>query len=159
MKYLLSVLFVITVIFSSCKSSARHTVYTESQMDSLIISQNFEFQPNVAMPMGYRNINLPYGYYLLISKKSIEAYLPYFGRAYTSPMNYESGIKFTSTNFEYAVEERKSGLYEITIRCKDTSQGTIFYLSAGNNGYASLRVQENGRQGISFNGKIDTPRK
>ena len=47
---------------------------------------------------GYRSIYLSPYYYLKVSKDTVVAYLPYFGRAYTAPADpTEGGIKFTST--------------------------------------------------------------
>lgn len=155
MKYLLSILL-ITSIMWGCKTTGSQAFFTEKQLDSLIVNKTFEFAPNTALPTGYRGVNLSYGYFLRISNDSIEAYLPYFGRSHTATMaTSDAGIKFISTNFDYTVEEKKVGLYEIVIKTKDTPRNSIFYLSAGSNGYGSLRVQENDRQSISFNGNID----
>ncbi len=39
---------------------------------------------------------------------SIVTYLPYFGRAYSVPVNLsQGGIQFTSTDFDYTIESKR----------------------------------------------------
>ena len=76
----------------------------------MIDSQNFIFVPRTVSPLrgGIRELTSYYD--LEVSKDSIISYLPYFGRAYTAPLNpSEVGVNFTSTNFEYKVAPGKKG--------------------------------------------------
>lgn len=155
MKHLLSILFV-AAIFVSCKTTGNYTELTDTGRDSIIMNQTFKFVPTSATPTGYRSINLSHTYFLKISKDTIEAYLPYFGRAYSATMNPDdAGIKFLSTDFNYQVTPKKKGMYEILIEPKERRDRTRLILSAGNSGYGSLMVTDNNRQAISFSGRIE----
>jgi hypothetical protein len=108
---------------------------------------------------GGGNRSLNYDYDLIVSKDSIIAYLPYFGRAYSS--NYgslDNGIKFTSTKFDYKVINKK-GSWDIYIVPKDvntTDANAVLKLnlSVSADGYASLQIISLNRDPISFNGYI-----
>lgn len=143
----------------------------------IVQDQDFVFQATSAMPManadvnrvlsrlnnpgGAGNINLSGSQYdLTIKKDSIVAYLPYYGRAYTSTMNPDdSGIKFKSKNFSYSNTKRKKGGWIISILTKDVKDNQRMTLNVSENGYATLNVTSNNRQPISFYGYISEPKK
>jgi hypothetical protein len=53
-------------------------------------------------------------------KDTINAYLPFYGKAYSIPYgSNEGGIKFTSTDFNYTLTPKKKGSWDITIIPKD----------------------------------------
>lgn len=87
-----------------------------------IESFNFKFNATYAHPQNYKSVYLSSYYDVKVSPDTVKAYLPFFGRAYTAPMNSrEGGIKFESTDFEYIIEEgKKDGRWQITINTKDT---------------------------------------
>jgi len=86
--------------------------------------------------------------------------LPYFGRAYTAPINPEdAGYDFTSTNFTYSVVPKKKGSYQITINTKDKINTVTFALTVFNNGKADLQVTSINREAISYSGYLKTPKK
>ena len=94
-------------------------------------------------------------YDLLLNHDTLRSFLPYFGRSYTAPIGQtKSPLDFTSTDFKYTVEDRKRGGYEITIEPQDVRNVQQFYLTVFDNGSASLRVNSNDREAISFNGYI-----
>lgn len=128
----------------------------KARIDSLVAIPKIEFKPNQASPTSYKAINLSFGYYLRITKDTVQCYLPYFGRAYTANLNSnEAGINFTSTKFEYQKEANPKGVYAIRIQPTDTSQKFKLYLNVQESGYASLQVTDPDRQSISFYGAID----
>ena len=122
-------------------------------------NRQFVFQAQTAQPMAWRSVNLSYGFHLKVSPDNIEAYLPYYGRAYKAPLSYEeSGVKFNSHDFDYQVKEGKDGRLDITIKPKDvTGKNYILYLSAFPEGSCSLSVQDPDRQHIHFNGILELP--
>jgi len=142
----------------------------------LVNAQNFVFNATTAMPMANAEINailsqMPGGqgggviqlngssYQLLVEKDSLSAYLPYFGRAYTPTMNSnDSGIKFNSTEFTYETKRKKKGNWVITIKPKNAIDAQVLTLNVSENGYASLNVNSNNKQSISFNGYISEPK-
>lgn len=81
--------------------------------------------------------------------------MPYFGRAFVAPMNpSEGGIRFTSTDFNYTVKDRKKGGWDIAILPKDAKDVRQMLLSVTESGYGSLQVISNNRQQISYNGYL-----
>jgi len=142
----------------------------------VINAQHFIFNATSAMPLANMDVNnilskMPGGngggliqlsgsqYLLTVTKDSVEAYLPYYGRAYTATMNPDdSGIKFKSKNFKYKADKKKKGSWLITINPKDTRDTQSMTLNVSENGYATLNVNSNNRQSISFNGYISEPK-
>jgi Domain of unknown function (DUF4251) len=128
----------------------------KTRVDSLVAIPKIEFKPTQATPTSYQAVNLSYGYYLRITKDTIQCHLPYFGRAYTANLNAdEAGVNFTSMNFEYQKEVAQKGSHTIRIEPRDTRQRFKLYLTIDRSGYASLQITDPDRQGISFYGSID----
>jgi len=117
----------------------------------------FTFKATYAYPTGYRSIYLSPYYYLKVSKDTLVAYLPYYGRAYTAPMDpAEGGIKFTSTDFEYEVNKgKREGNWQVRIKTHDTDREIVLYVDIWENGSARLDVTDPNRQAISFQGNIE----
>ena len=128
---------------------------------SMIDSSRYVFNADYAYPLrGSQKALTSSDYDLKVSKDSVIAYLPYYGRAYVAPYNpTEGGIKFTSTNFTYSKKLKKDGSWQISIKPKDHNitdwrdvQQLTFDISP--DGYASLQVLSSNRDPISFNGTI-----
>lgn len=102
------------------------------------------------------NINLTGSNYdLRLTKDSVVAYLPFFGRSYTAPVNNtESGFKFTSKDFTYNVTKRKRGGWDIKIGTKDVQDRPQMTLSISESGYATLSMVSNNKQSITYNGYL-----
>ncbi len=141
----------------------------------IINEQNFIFHATSAMPMANQEVNnilsrMPGGsgagmiqlsgsqYELVVTKDSIEAYLPYYGRAYSATLNPDSGTKFKSKKFKYKADKRKKGSWIITMNFKDAKDTQSMILNVSENGYANLIVNNNNRQPISFNGYLSEPK-
>lgn len=128
----------------------------DDKTKALIDTKNFIFRAETAIPQRGGTRYLTSEYDLRVSKDTVIAFLPYFGRAYTAPMDpTKGGIKFTSTDFEYTARQKKRG-WDITITPKDATDADVRYLvlSISNKGYGSLRVICNNRDAISFSGYI-----
>jgi hypothetical protein len=121
----------------------------------MIKNQQYVFKAQTVFPAPARFQQLNYDYDVKISKDTMQSYLPYFGRAYTAPIDQTKGtLDFTSTKFEYQVEDRKKGGWNITVKPKDNREVQQYYFTIQENGSATLRVLSNNRQPISFNGYI-----
>lgn len=130
----------------------------EQQVKNLIESKNYVFKAQTVFPLGGRSRILTSSYDMRVLGDSVVTYLPYFGRAYSAPIDpTDGGIDFTSTQYDYKVKENKKG-WNITIQPKDTRDARELVLNITNSGYATLMVNSNNRQAISFNGYIE-PRK
>src|SRR4051794_34506373 len=68
----------------------------------LVEMQRYVFIPQSAMPLSGRVRQLTPDYSLKITKDTLDAYLPYFGRAYSAPIDVtQGGIQFVTNSFEY----------------------------------------------------------
>ncbi len=125
------------------------------KIQKLIQSKNYVFVAQYALPQTGRTINLTTPYELKISGDTVFSDLPYYGRAYTTPLNpSDGGIHFTSTKYSYSIKNRKKSGWDIAILPKDNQDVRQMYLTVSENGYASLQVVSNSRQSIGYNGYI-----
>ena len=122
---------------------------------NLIEAQLYTFKAQTANPASGGIRQLTSEYDLKISKDTVIAYLPYFGRAYSGPVDLTGGgINFTSMQFEYNVSRGKNNRWKIIIKPKDANDVQELSLTVFENGKADLYVRSNNRQPISFNGYI-----
>lgn len=129
----------------------------------MVEAQNYVFKANYVMPMRGISRSLTSDYDLTVSKDTVSAFLPYFGRAYTAPYNpTDGGIKFTNTHFTYTSKPGKKGGWSVTIKptgkdknISDWRDVQILRLDISSDGYASLQVTSSNRDPISFNGTIE----
>lgn len=164
--------FIAAAVFATVQASAQTDKETTIK---LVEAKNLVFNATTAFPMANAEVSAVLSkmaggqaggviqltgsqYQLAIDKESVDAYLPYYGRAYTSARDLnDSGIKFKSKDFSYVTEKKKKGSYVITIKPKDHRDVQSMILTVGQNGYASLTVQSNSRQSITYNGYIAEP--
>ncbi|RYG07216.1 MAG: DUF4251 domain-containing protein [Chitinophagaceae bacterium] len=111
------------------------------------------------MPGGMQGggtINLNETYYeVKVTPDSIIAFLPYYGRSFSAPINQtEGGVKFNSKKFEYkSTKGRKRG-WDIVIDTKDAKENYRLSLNIGEEGYATLSLNSNNKQSISYQGYL-----
>ncbi|MGM9477702.1 DUF4251 domain-containing protein [Pedobacter sp. GSP4] len=144
----------------------------------IVADKNYVFVANSAMPMSNNDISkvlnmMPGGqggasinlsgsqYDVRVTKDSVVAYLPYYGRSFSAPMDpSQGGIKFTSKDFTYTESKNKKGAYTILINTKDVKRENYrFTINISTNGYASLTASSINKQPILFNGYLDEPKK
>lgn len=159
-------------VFTAVQASAQTDKETTVK---LVEAKNLVFNATMAYPLASADINavlskMPGGqsgsaiqlsgsqYQLVIEKDKVEAFLPYYGRAYIANRDVtDSGIKLKSSDFTYLTEKKKKGSYIITIKPKNDRDVQSMTLSISQNGYATLNVNSNNRQPITFNGYISEP--
>ncbi|TDQ06559.1 DUF4251 domain-containing protein [Pedobacter metabolipauper] len=166
-------LFVIAALFTAIQVSAQTDTATTIR---LVNAKNFIFNATTASPLSNMELNAVLSkmqggigsagvvqlsgsqYKLTVTPDSVDAYLPYYGRSYTAPLNpNDSGIKFSSKKFSYTNTKKKKGNWVITIRPKDTRDINSLTIHVSTKGYASVTVNSNSKQSISFNGYISDP--
>lgn len=146
-------LLVSAILAFSCWAGAQEK--DPAKVKALVESKNFIFKADYVNPQSMRSRSLTTSDYdLTIRPGEVISYLPYFGRAYSAPINGEGGIKFTSKDFEYKLVKEKKNSWDISIKPKDASDVQELYLTVFNNGTASLRVNSTNRQSISYRGYI-----
>lgn len=132
-----------------------------AEVRQLVESQNYMFIPQTMLPTGGRSRQITPDFDLRVARDSILSYLPYFGRAYSAPINptQPGGIQFKSNNFEYTVADGKKGGWDILIKPKDVNDIQQLQLNITESGFAYLQVLSTNRQPISFNGYVTERKK
>ncbi len=158
--YIPLILLGVALYFTSCGTaqSAAEKEALAQEIAQNVNDLNFTFNATYAYPTGFRSIYLSPYYDVKVSQDTVKAYLPYYGRAYTAPMNpSEGGIKFTSTDFEYQVQPgKRNGNWLVQIRPNDLDRQVVLYFDIWENGTARLDVSDYNRQPISFQGNVET---
>ena len=161
-KLTIFIVVAISLLLVSCGTtqSAIERDKKANELNEIISNLDFKFSATYAFPQSYGSIYLSPYYDVAVSADTIKAYLPYYGRAYTAPMDSrEGGIKFESTDFESEIKKgKKKGNWLVTIRTKDTSRPYALYFDLWDNGTGRLDVNDRDRQSISFQGTVE-PRK
>jgi hypothetical protein len=128
----------------------------EAAITKLIREKKYVFHVDTSIPMGGRSRRETPGYTLKVQPNKLTAEMPYYGRAYNAGYgSSDAGIRVNSTKFEYKVENRKKGGWDITIKPTDAKDLQQFYLTVQVNGSATLQVTSNNRQPINFDGFLD----
>ena len=146
-----------SIIVASCSQPKElENASADSGISRIINDREYAFVARTVLPTGGRIVQLTSLYDMRVSKDSIIAYLPYFGRAYTAPIGATNGgIQFTSTDFGYNAKKRRKGGWQISIRPKDLQDIQQVNMTVSEAGAASLQVISNNRQPISYNGVIE----
>jgi hypothetical protein len=156
----LSLLFF--VAFCTFNASAQQTAKQIKQQEKAtritnkINDRKYTFIAEYVQPLGGIQRYLTSDYDLRVTKDSVIAFLPYFGRVYMDvPYNStDDGIKFTSTKFDYKIEPKKKGGWIITIKLNDVRRTSQLILEAFPGGSATLQATSNSRDAITFLGYI-----
>ena len=135
------------------KAGAQDT--SQTSVENRLKDKNFIFVAQSALPQRGSMRQLTTYYDLRVSKDTIVGNLPYFGRAYSAPVDPTGGgITFTSTSFDYVVKPRRKSGWEVQIKPDRSSNVQQLILNVFDNKSASLRVISNNREPISFSGSI-----
>jgi len=143
-------------IYAQEKKSKKERQREQAEkVQKMVEAQDYKFVAQHVLPISGRSISLNSEYDLRVSNETITAYLPYYGRAYTAPMDpTEGAIKFESRDFNYRIENAKKGGWIAYIAIKDAKRRFEMVLHITTSGSASLSVNDDTRQTISFNGNI-----
>jgi hypothetical protein len=134
-----------------------------ADIKGLIDAKDYVFQALYMYPSGGGSRYLTSPYDLTVAPDTVEAYLPYFGVAYSNAgynSGDDNGIKFKSTKFDYNTSiNKKNGNYTIRIKTDDTNNATQMTLQVYSNGNADLTVLSMNRQQIRFSGYLKERKK
>ncbi|MDR1866015.1 MAG: DUF4251 domain-containing protein [Bacteroidales bacterium] len=138
------------------KSKKQRKIEQMEKVRKLMENQDYVFVAERAYPVMGRSIFLTSPYDLTVSRDTVSAFLPYFGRIYTMPADpAEGGIKFVSKKFDYIPQATKKNGWNIKIITNDGNRRYELFLSVSENGTANLSVSDITRQSIRFNGYIE----
>lgn len=147
-KPILSFIFLVTIGLTVVAQDK-----SPEEVKSMVTSQNFIFIPERVNPMTGSSRPLSPGFELSVFPDTVISYLPYFGRAYAPVYPGEGGVQFTSTDFQY--KTTKSGdKWKIRLRFKDASDVNQMLLDVFDNGTATLSINSNRRQSITYYGYV-----
>jgi hypothetical protein len=147
-------LFLCSFLLYSISLQAQDAKQQSQDIKQLLENKEYIFKAQSVTPVrgGARQLTSEYDLRLL--GDSLVAYLPYFGRAYSAPIDLkESGLQFTSTDFGYELSSRKKG-WDVVLRPKDVSSVQQLVLMVSSSGRATLQVTSTNREPISFNGIV-----
>ena len=127
----------------------------------MVSNLNYVFKAEYVTPLRGGGKSITGRYDVTVSKDKLIVFLPYYGRAYSAPIDAtDGGIKITTTRFSYKAEENKKGGWDVMIIPKDKDMSGVqdvqqlrFYITP--DGYATLQVNCLNRDAISFNGTIE----
>lgn len=149
MRFLMVIVLVAGTIVGTQAQSAEITV-TEA-----VQAKNYVFEVSMIRPTKGGQRPMTGGYTLKVKKDTVVCDLPYIGRVYQGSLNPDdAGIKFTSTEFDYKITERKKGGWNIVIKPKDHSRVNTLNLTVYDDGGSSLDVTSNDREPIYFTGRV-----
>ena len=151
------IMLIALFIFTSCVTTKK--VVDNRSVKEKIESKRYTFITNYVIPssVGFQPRYLTSDYFLKVTPDTIQAYLPYFGRAYEAPFNSDdAGIKFTSTNFDYQIIiDTKAINWTINININDQNRPIQLTFEVWENGKGDLRVLDQNKQAISFQGELE----
>lgn len=127
----------------------------QQQIDVLVNSKMFVFVARIALPQGFRNMDLTSNpNYIQFHPQTIKSEMPFFGRAF-SAIGYglDGGLNFEGTPEEFTIEKAKKS-YLIKAVVKGEKDTCRMNLSVFRNGSATLSISSNNRSTISYNGEI-----
>jgi hypothetical protein len=150
----LSLAFLIFPFFSRAQSATENAAAVKYLVDS----GNYVFRATSAISMAGRVRQLETDYAVTVTKDKITVDLPYFGEANSAPLDpTESGIRMTSTAFDYSVKSRKKDGWNVMIRPKGDKDVQQIALTISSEGYINAQVISINRQPINFSGVIAAP--
>jgi Domain of unknown function (DUF4251) len=124
-------------------------------MEKLLQSQRFEFLATSATPMKGGLRMLSPGYLLRVTKDTLIADLPYFGRSYQAGYGVnEGGVKVNAGSYEYAIKPGKKEGWVLQIKPLEIPNASSFVLTVYSNGSASLQATSSNRQLMMYKGDI-----
>jgi hypothetical protein len=149
----------ITAVFGQEKSKKElkeeSKIEKQKQIDSLVNSRQFVFVATFAYPQGQGSVNLISNpNFIKFMSDSINSEMPFFGRAY-SGVGYggDTGLKFAGKAEGYTVKKEKKN-YQINTSVKGEHDVYQIFLSVSFSGSATLSINSNNRNSISYSGDI-----
>ena len=126
-------------------------------VEKLVTSGKYKIDVNRALPARGRSITLTSPYSVVIRNDSVISYLPYYGRAYSIPYGVGEGLNFKAPITDYQLDRDKKGTAKIKFSARSREDKFDFNIDVFSNGSATIFVNMQNRQSISFIGEVDMP--
>lgn len=142
----------LSVVYSFSQTNLKET----NQFQQMIENRQFKFVAHSLMPLTGSTVHLTSIYDLKVDSLNVEAWLPFYGRAYQHDYGSAGGIKFNekANTLEIEVTEEKQ-IYKVKIEVKTKNDSYLIFIHAGGGGYASMSINSNRRQSVSYYGVIE----
>lgn len=126
------------------------------EISEIVTNKQYRFIAQKTITSGGRNVTLTSEYDLVVDSLQAKAFLPFFGRAYSVDYaSQDGGFKFNEKADNYTMSfNEKKGLYQISFQVKTKNDQLQVFLSVGTGGYASLTINSNNRETISYYGEV-----
>lgn len=124
------------------------------QVKEAINSNHYIIEVDRMLPMGGESRTLTSEYSVEIRNDSVISYLPYFGKAYNIPYGGGKGLIFKDALAEYMAEYHKKGKAEIKFTVRTDEDRFTYRITIFPNASASISVNSNNRQPISYQGEL-----
>lgn len=149
-------MFLAFVFITACSSSKPVTTATAEETKQAILSDQWIFVAQSAIPQGGRSRMLTTRYEMSVGRDTINAYLPYFGRSFSGAgvMTNPNPLDFKSVDFNINREEKNKGGWRVTIKPKGINAIQSMLFELYDNGSANLNVTLTDRTPISFIGTV-----
>ena len=146
------------IALSACSASSstakkEKTAADFEQIASLIDSGSYQFTVRSATPSGGRTIQITTLYSLKARDGQYEAYLPYFGRAYSGGYGDSGGVEFKGSPEKLEITRKDNkNLISVKFTIKSEREQYTVNLEVGASGYGSLVISSQNRRTISYSG-------
>ncbi len=149
------------IVTAGCSSSKNVAVPTPDETREAILSDNWVFVAQTALPQGGRSRVLDSRYDLRVGRDTLNSFLPYFGRSFSGAgiMSNTNPLDFRSTKFTLDRQELKKGGWRVTIRPNDVQAVQSMTADLFDNGSASLNVTLTDRTPMTFQGRVEPRRR
>ena len=120
----------------------------EQAIKEQIIAEKYKISVNTAYPRRGRTVHLssPYSFSYRYS---------FYGRAYSIPYGGGEGLIFQAPLDEYEMEMNKKGTAKVKFTARSPEDKFTFNLTIYSNGSASINVNMQNRESISFSGEME----
>lgn len=150
-------LAIVTLVNGQELSRKEQRAQKEQEMKQLIDSHQFRFIARAVIPMSGPRIDLTSTYDLTLDSTMVEAWLPFFGRAYH--VDYgggDGGIKFKEEAEQMDIRyNKRKKMYQIDLKVDADKDNYQIRISAGLSGYADVSINSTNRQAVSYYGIIE----
>lgn len=129
----------------------------QQAVKEVVLSEKYKIDVNRADPARGRSVMLTSSYSIEVRNDSVISYLPYYGRAYNIPYGGGNGLNFKAPLSDYEIDWEKKGTAKIKFTTRNSEDKFDFKIDIFSNGSASIFVNMQNRQSISFNGELELP--
>lgn len=144
---------------SSSSSVARkeQAARTQQGVKQAVNSNSYKIEVNQMIPTGAPSRMLTTLYSLEIKNDSVFSYLPYFGRAYSAPYGGGNSMSFNAPVEDYKVKYGRKDKIEIEFDATNMNDRLTYRITIFPNASASINVNSNNRQPVSYQGNLVLP--